>query len=342
MWTKFASKVVLGAAMAALPVVADAADHMFFKGKSIEVIIGYSAGGTYDATARLLARHMPRYVPGEPTMVPQNMTGAGSLKAIVHLYNVANKDGTAVGMIGRGYPTAPIFFPDKAKYDPAKFNPIGSTSTEVSLAVVWHTTPFRTLADLQDKQVIVGATGLTDDTGRNALLVRNLTGAKIKIVTGYPGGNEVTQAMERGEVDGRFGWSWGSIRNRAKDWLDKKKIRILLQMGLKKASDLPDTPLIMDYARNDLDRQALELVFAPQAMAWPLVAPPGVPPQRLATLRKAFDEVVKDEAFNKEAQKLRIDVEPVSGTEMQEIVERLSKFDRKVIDRALALAMPKK
>lgn len=308
-----------------------------FKGKTISVLIGYAPGGTYDATARLLSRHMPRHIPGNPTMVPQNMAGAGSIKAILHLYNVAPKDGTALAMVARSYPIEPIFNPENAKYDPTRFNPIGSTSSETSVGVSWHTTPFKTFDDLLKNEITVGATGTTDDTGRFPVLVRKLTGAKIKIVQGYPGGNNVTMAMERGEVQGRFGWSWGSVKSRSKAWLDEKKINLLMQMSLKKAEDLPNTPFIMDYAKSELDRQALELIFAPQVTAWPLIAPPDVPADRLAILRKAFDDTVKDKAFIAEATKLRIDVEPVSGAEMQQLVQRIRGFDRKVIDRALEL-----
>jgi tripartite-type tricarboxylate transporter receptor subunit TctC len=313
----------------------------FYKGRKIDVLIGYAAGGTYDATARLISRHMPKYIPDSPVMIPQNMPGSGSIKAILHLYEVAPKDGTALGMMARSYAIEPIFFPDQAKYDPKRFNPIGSTSTEVSVGVVWHTKPFNSLADLQQRELILGATGTTDDTGRFPMILKNLTGAKIKIVQGYPGGNNITQAMEAGEVDGRFGWSWGSVKSRSKQWLDEKKIRILVQMALQKAKDLPDVPLIMDFAKTDLDRQALELIFAPQAVAWPLIAPPGVPLERVELLRRAFDKTMQDPQFLAEAAKLAIEVEPVKGEAMQALVERLSKIDRKAADRALELSAVK-
>ncbi len=330
------SALLCGLALYASSRFAQAADD-HFKGKKIDILIGYSAGGTYDATARLLARHMPKYIPGNPTVIPQNLPGSGSIKAILHLYSVAPKDGTTLAMITRGYPIEPIFYPDRAKYDPKLFNPIGSTSKEVSVGVVWHDKPFHSLADLQHRQLVIGATGPTDDTGRFPMILRNLTGAKIKLVQGYPGGNNVTQAMETGEVDARFGWSWGSVKSRARHWLDEKKIRILIQMALQKAPDLPDVPLIMDFAKNEQDRQALEMIFAPQAIAWPLIAPPGVPKEIVNTLRRAFDKTLHDPQFISEAAKLAIDVEPVTGEEMQKIVERITSFDRKVIDRALAL-----
>lgn len=339
MGIKHVMGLLLAATGCAIAMPASAQED-FFKGKSITVLIGYAPGGTYDATARLLSRHMLNHIPGHPTMVPTTMAGAGSIKAILHLYTVAPKDGTVLGMVARSYSIEPIFNPETAKYDPTRFNPIGSTSSEVSVGVAWHTTPFKTFDDILKSEITVGATGTTDDTGRFPVLTRRLTGAKIKIVQGYPGGNDVTLAMERGEVQGRFGWSWGSVKSRSKDWLDQKKINILMQMSLKKADDLPDTPFIMDYAKTDLDRQALELIFAPQVTAWPLIAPPGLPADRLAVLRKAFDATVKDKAFIAEANKIRIDVEPVTGQEMQKIIQRISSFDRSVVDRALELTAP--
>ena len=314
-----------------------AAQTEFFAGKTITVLIGYAAGGTYDATGRLLARHMARNIPGQPVMVPQNMPGSGGIKTILNLYTVAPRDGTTLGMLSRSYPIEPVFNPQSAKYDPRRFIPIGSTSTEVSVGVVWHTHGVRTLDDLQTRQITTGATGVTDDTGRFPTLLRNLTGARIKVITGYPGGNDVTAAMEKGEVDARFGWSWGSLKSRSKPWLDDKKVNILVQMALEKAHDLPDVPLIMDFAKTDIDRKALELLFAPQMVAWPLVAPPDVPADRVATLRKAFNDTMADPAFVAEATRLRIDVEPVTGEAMQKIVERLGTFDRAVVDRALEL-----
>ena len=328
--------LLLAAAVGAIATPASAQEDLF-KGKTINVLIGYAPGGTYDATARMLSRHMPNHIPGRPTMVPQNMAGAGSIKAILHLYTVAPKDGTTLGMVARSYSIEPVFNPESAKYDPTKFNPIGSTSSETSVGVAWHTTPFKTFDDIMKNEITVGATGPLDDTGRFPVLVRKLTGAKIKIVQGYPGGNDVTIAMERGEVEGRFGWSWGSIKSRAKNWLDEKKINLLMQMALTKAEDLPDTPFIMDYAKSERDKQALELIFAPQITAWPLIAPPGLPADRLAVLRKAFDDTMKDTAFLADAEKLRIDVEPVQGVAMQKIVERISGFDRSVVERALEL-----
>jgi tripartite-type tricarboxylate transporter receptor subunit TctC len=337
---RIASVVVVSGLAAVLPAVPGAnaqSVESFYKGKNINVIIGYAPGGLYDITARLISRHMGRKVPGQPTFIPQNMASSSSIRAILHLYNVAAKDGTTLGVVARTYPIDPLLTPMDQKYDPLKFNPIGSTSSEVSVAVTWHTSPVKTFSDLFTREVTVGSTGMTDDTGRFPLLAKTLTGAKIKIVTGYPGGNDVTMAMEKEEVEGRFGWSWGSVKSRSKQWLDEKKINIILQMAMKKAPDLPDTPFIMDFAKTELDKQALELLFAPQAFAWPLVAPPDVPADRLAALRKGFDDTMKDEAFLAEAKKLTIEIEPMSGVEMDALIKHILSFPSAAVERAQAL-----
>lgn len=318
------------------PAVADAVAD-FYKDRQMTIVCGYSAGGTYDRTARLLAKHLGKHLPGNPSLIVKNMPGTGSIKAILHLYNVAPKDGSTLGVVARSYPIEPAFEPEKAKYDPSRFIPLGSTSTEVSVAVTWHESPVKSFKDLMARETTFGATGFRDDTGRFPLLARNLTGAKIKVVTGYPGGNEVTMAMERGEVEGRFAWSWGSVKSRSRPWLDGRKINIIAQMGLAKARDLPNVPLLLDYATTPQDRAALELLFAPQAVAWPLIAPPDVPADRVAALRKAFDATMTDAEFVAEATKQRIDVDPVSGAEMEAIVKRIVTFDKSVIDRAKAL-----
>ena len=320
---------------------AETVEKEFYAGKPITVLIGYAAGGTYDATARLLSRHMGRHIPGNPVFLPQNLPGSGGIKTILNLYSVAPRDGTTLGMLSRSYPLEPAFNPQSARYDPRLFNPIGSTSREVSVGVVWYTKQIKHVDDLYKTQITTGATGTTDDTGRFPTLLVNLTGAKIKVITGYPGGNDVTMAMEKGEVDARFGWSWGSLKSRSRNWLDEKKVDIIVQMGLQKAADLPDVPIIMDFAKTETDRKALEFLFTPQVTAWPLVAPPNVPKERVALLRDAFMQTMKDPEFLAEAARLSIDVDPVPGEQMQELVERISGFDRSVVERALELTVAK-
>jgi tripartite-type tricarboxylate transporter receptor subunit TctC len=336
-------RVALVAILAALagPALADPVAD-FYKGKDLTIVVGYSPGGLYDITARLLARHYADHLPGKPTIIVENSPGAGGITTLLRLYNTAPHDGSVIGMVSRSYPVDPLFNPAARKYDPVRFNPIGATSSEVSMAVTWYTSKVKTFDDLMKTSVTFGATGLIDDTGRFGLLAKNLTGAKVELVMGYPGGNDITNAMEKGEVDGRFGWSWGSIKSRARPWLEGKKINIVLQQALKKASDMPDTPFIMDFAKTDQDKAALELIFAPQTFAWPFIAPPDVPADRLQALRDAFDATMKDPAFLADAGKLNIEIDPVSGKEMEALIKRILSFDASVVARADVLTKPMK
>lgn len=317
---------------------AENSESDIYAGKHITILIGYAAGGTYDMTARLLSRHMGNHIPGNPIFLPQNLPGSGGIKTILNLYSVAPRDGTSLGMLPRSYALEPAFNPETARYDPKLFIPIGSTSKEVSVGVVWSTKKISNVRDLYSKQITVGATGATDDTGRFPTLFAKLSGAKIKVITGYPGGNDITMAMEKGEVDGRFGWSWGSLKSRSHSWLDEHKIDILVQMGMEKAQDLPNVPLIMDFAKTDIDRKALEFLFTPQVTAWPLVAPPAVADDKIKLLRHAFDETMKDQAFIDDAGKVNIEIDPVTGQVMQNLITRITSFDKNVVDRALQLS----
>ncbi|HEU4359591.1 MAG TPA: tripartite tricarboxylate transporter substrate-binding protein [Xanthobacteraceae bacterium] len=292
----------------------------FYKGKTIDLYIGYSAGGGYDVYARALARHMGRFIPGDPTIVPKNMPGAGSLVLANWLYNVAPKDGSAFGMIGRGTAFDPLLGSTKAQFDAAKFNWIGSMNDEVSVCVAWHTSGIAKLQDVTQKELTVGGTGPAADTDQFPKVLNATIHTKFKIIPGYPGGNDIDLAMERGEVMGRCGWSWSSVVATHKRWIDDKKINILVQLSLTKHADLPNVPLVMDFAKTDEERQIFKLVFARQPMGRPFLAPPGVPADRTATLRKAFMDAMKDPGFLAEAEKMQLEIDPVSGDAVQAIV----------------------
>jgi tripartite-type tricarboxylate transporter receptor subunit TctC len=311
----------------------------FYKGKTINLIVGFSPGGTYDLTARLLGRHVGNHIPGKPSVVVQTMTGAGGFTAVMYLYNSAARDGTVIGMPPRNFPIAP-FANDQLRYDGHGFNVIGSTTTEVQVCAVWHAAGVSKIDDLLTREITAGITSYYDDIGSLTLVTKNITGVKLKIINGYPGGNDISTAMEKGEVDAECGWSWGSMKTRARPWLEQKKVNVILQIGSKKASDLPDVPFIMDYAKNDLDRKALELLMAPDAFAWPFVAPPGVPAERVATLRQAFDGAMKDPALLAEAKQMNLEINPIGGAEIQEKIKRILDFDPAVIARAKELVNP--
>jgi tripartite-type tricarboxylate transporter receptor subunit TctC len=293
----------------------------FYRGKSLDLYIGYSAGGGYDVYARALARHMGRFIPGNPTIVPKNMPGAGSLVLANWLYNVAPKDGTAFGMIGRGTGFDPLLGSTKAQFDATKFNWLGSMNDEVSVCVAWHTTGINTLEQVKQRELTVGGSGPAADTDQFPKVLNATIGTKFKIVTGYPGGNDVDLAMERGEVMGRCGWSWSSVIATHQSWLDDKKINVLVQLSLKRHPDLPNVPLVMDFAKTEQQAQTFKLVFARQPMGRPFLAPPAVPADRVAALRKAFMETLRDREFLAESEKMKLEINPVSGDEVQKIVQ---------------------
>ena len=332
-------RALVVAAVIALPVSAGHAQSPaeFYKGKTVEVYIGYSVGGAYDAHARLLARHMGKHIPGNPTLVPKNMEGAGSLRLANWLYGVAPKDGTVMGIIGRGIPFDPLLGRGGAQFEATKFSWIGSANDEVSICAAWHTTPIDNFADLQAKEMIVGGTGGSADTDQFPRVLNGVFGTKMKVISGYPGGNDINLAMERGEVQGRCGWSWSSVGATHPAWIKDKKIKILVQLSLAKHPELPDVPLIMDFAKTEEQKRILRLIFARQVMGRPFLAPPGIPADRLAALRKAFMDTMKDPNYLAEANKSELEITPVSGEEIQKLVEEVYQTPKEVAGKAAAM-----
>src|SRR5947209_9856862 len=260
----------------------------FYKGRNVEVYVGYSVGGGYDFYARMLARYLGKHLPGNPTIVPKNMEGAGSLRLANWIYNVAAKDGSVFGIIGRGTGFDPLLGHKGAQFDATKYSWLGSANNEVSVCVAWETSGIQKFEDLFTKELTVGGTAAAADTDQFPRVLNGMLGTKMKIVTGYPGGNDVGLAMERGEVSGRCGWSWSSVKSTHPDWVLDKKIKVLVQLALENHPELSDVPLVTDLAKTDEQRQILKLIFARQVMGRPFLAPPGVPEDRLAALRKAF------------------------------------------------------
>jgi tripartite-type tricarboxylate transporter receptor subunit TctC len=317
-------------ALGPLPVASAQSPADFYKGKTIDLYIGYSAGGGYDVYARALARHMARFIPGNPTILAKNMPGAGSLVLANWLYNVAPRDGTAFGIIARGTAFDPLLGSTKAQFDASKFNWIGSMNDEVSVCVAWHTTGITTLEQVERNELTVGGSGPVADTDQFPKVLNATIGTRFKIVTGYPGGNDVDLAMERGEVMGRCGWSWSSVIATHKSWIDDKKINVLVQLSLSKHVDLPHVPLIMDFARTEEQKQIFKLVFARQPMGRPFLVPPGIPAERVAVLRKAFIDTMKSGEFLAEAGKMQLEINPVSGDAVQKIVQEVYRTPKAV------------
>jgi tripartite-type tricarboxylate transporter receptor subunit TctC len=297
----------------------------FYKGKTVDLYIGYSAGGAYDVYARLIARFIGKHLPGNPIVVPRNMEGAGSLRLANWLYNVGPKDGTAFGTFGRGTAFDPLLGLQGASFDATKFTWIGSANDEVSVCVAWNTAGIKTFEELYDKELIVGGTGGSADTDQFPKIINGVLGTKMRIIAGYPGGNDINLAMQRGEVKGRCGWSWSSVKATQMPWVTDKTITVLVQLSLAKHPDLPDVPLVMDLAKTDEQRQLLKLVFARQVMGRPYAAPPGIPADRAAALRKAFDDTMVDKDFMAEADKIGLEITPVNGQKIQDLVTEIYK-----------------
>jgi hypothetical protein len=309
----------------------------FYKGKAIEVYIGTSVGGGYDAYTRILSRHMGKYMPGNPVLVPKNMAGGGGIRLANFLYNAAPKDGLVFGTFNRGIGFEPLLGNKAAQFDATRFNWIGSTNDEVSLCVAWHTTGIVRYQQVQERELVVGASGTGADTYQFPKTANGVLGTKFRIVTGYPGGNDIDLAMERQEVQGRCGWSWSSVKATHPSWLPEKKFNILFQMGLSKHPELPDTPLIMDLAKTDEDRAIFKLIFGRQVMAWPFVTPPGVPPERVDALRTAFTATMRDKDFLADAAKAKFEIRGVTGAAIQKLVEEIYQTPPSVVRRTMEL-----
>jgi tripartite-type tricarboxylate transporter receptor subunit TctC len=311
--------VVLAVLPASLACAQSPAD--FYKGRTLDFYIGYSVGGGYDLYARTIGRHLGKHIPGNPTVVMKNMEGAGSLRLANWMFRVAPKDGSVIATIGRGTGFDPILGQKGAQFDGTKFTWIGSANNEVSVCVAWNATSGITkFEDLFTKEMTVGGTSMSADTDQFPRILNGVLGTKMKIVSGYPGGNDVVLAMERGEVKGRCGWSWSSVMSTHKAWLDEKKMTVLAQLALQKHPDLPNVPLITELAKNDEQRQILRLIFARQVMGRPYFAPPGIPADRAEALRKAFMETMQDKDFLADADKAQLEITPVGGEEVQKLV----------------------
>ncbi len=323
-------------AMTAGPVLAQASVESFYKGKQIDMVIGYSPGGGYDAYARLVARHMGNFVPGNPNIVARNMPGGGSRVAAAFVYKIAPKDGSVLATADQSLSLAQAIGDKGIQFDTTKFLYIGNPSQENNTTVTWATSGIKTIEDATKQEVPMGATGGSTSSqyprAMNALL-----GTKFKIILGYPGGNDINLAMEKGEVAGRGSNSWASWKSTRPDWLSNKKINILVQIGLTKAPDLPDVPLLMDLAKNESDRAVLKLLSAPSAIGRPIFTTPGVPEERVKALRAAFEKMVKDPGFIEEAKKSNLEVDPLSGEELQKIVNDIIATPKETAERLASI-----
>ena len=334
-WHRIALVVCLAIAVPNALASAVRADDVeeFYKGKSIRVVIGHSAGGGYDLYARLLSKHLRKHIPGQPTIVPQSMTGAGGLRVTNYLYSTASKDGTVIGTFSRSIPTIPLLTPP-GTFDARKFTWLGSMSSETSLCLTGGRSAVKTWQDMLTTRLVMGGQAVGTDSDIYARLYKNVLGAQIRIVSGYPGTTEITLAMERGEVDGICGLSWGTVKVSHPEWRKNKSVNFLVQAGLRKDPDLPDVPFAMDLVNEPEKKQILYLHFAPQAMGRPFAAPPDIPADRKAALIRAFDATMRDPELLAEAAKQRMDIDPMTGKEIDELLARIYATPSGVVAKA--------
>jgi tripartite-type tricarboxylate transporter receptor subunit TctC len=311
----------------------DATADFYKRNNTIRLVVGSEPGGGYDAYARLLSRHLGKHIPGNPNFVVQNMPGAGGIVAANWLYNVAPKDGTAMGQTQRLVPFQQIMGEPGPAFETAKFNWLGSLASEVTVCVSWKaSTDVKTFDDLRKKELIIGGSG-PNDTETVPALLNNVLGTKFKLISGYPSSTAITLAMERGEVHAVCS-SWSSLKTRNAHWFrGEPKVNFLVQESTQKHPELPNVPLALDYATNQEDRDLIEFNDARLAVGRPFMLPPGVPPERVKALRAAFDKMVQDKEFLADAEKEKRELDPVSGDEMQKLFERLAKTPKKLLDR---------
>jgi tripartite-type tricarboxylate transporter receptor subunit TctC len=313
------------AGLGAHPALAADSVEAFYKGKTMQLLIGFGPGGGYDLYGRAVARHMGRFIPGNPTIVPQNMAGAGSVRAASSLYNAAPRDGTVIGTFSRGIIVDTLLGANKGQFEAQNFGWLGSVTNEVSVCGFSRSSGIRTWDDMLTRDTTVGSSGTADDLGVYANVLRSVFNAKLKLISGYPGTADILLAVERGELGGLCGWSWSTLKSRSKKLYDSGEIAVPVQLGLTAHEDLPNVPLVTTLTKDPAKVAVLELIFSRQTLARPFAAPPGIPEERLRALRAAFDATMRDKEFLAEAQKLDLEVRPVSGAEIDALVANLSK-----------------
>jgi tripartite-type tricarboxylate transporter receptor subunit TctC len=308
----------------------------FYRGRTVQAVVGYTPGSTFELYLRMFVRHFGRHVPGNPNIVVQHMPGAGSLKATGYLAGIAPKDGSTIGMINPVTTIEPMIDPANAKFDARTFNWLGSLNSEISTCGFWKN-DLKTIADLKRRQIVVGSTGPSSGSTVDARVLGPLAGIDFKVVPGYPGLTEVRLAAERGEVDGHCGLLVSAIKTDVWEAFKAGRISVPVQMGLQKHTELPDVPNAYDLATKEEDRQLFRLIFGPWAFGRPLLAPPDTPKDRVAALRAAFKAAVTDPAFLAEAQKINMEIQPTAPEAIEKVVDDILKTPPPVVERARGL-----
>jgi tripartite-type tricarboxylate transporter receptor subunit TctC len=313
----------------------------FYKGRAVTVVVSSSAAGGYDTLARALARHMGKHLPGNPAFIVRNMPGAGGMTATNFLYNNADKDGSVIGLVQNNTPFEPLFGTKEARYDPVKFNWLGSPSSETAMVLLWHTVPVSTLTDLKAREVAVGVSGANSTPAFFTRLLNATLGTKMKPINGYPGQNDVLLAMERRELDGHPSAFFSSVRSTRPTWLREKTAKAILQYGPEKLAELADVPFAPDLVTSEEDKLTMQAAFAPLALGRPFLIPPGVPAERVAALRAAFAATMANAEFLAEGERMGLGLNaPRTGAQIQEVMERAYQSPPGVIERLRQLNTP--
>jgi tripartite-type tricarboxylate transporter receptor subunit TctC len=311
-----------------------AAADDFYAGKTLSIIV--DGGGAYETYARMLAQHLPKYIPGRPAVIVQEMPGAAGVRAANYLYNIAPRDGTVLAGLHGAVLTAPLLNPNAAAFDVTRFSWIGNVTRDTYVGYVWHTSPVQSLEEARSKQLVLGGTSVGGNGIDMAIVARDVFGLKVKIVAGYRTSADTKIALERGEIDGTFANLWTSLKQT--DWLAKGLVRVIVQHGSQRHPELPATPLFRDLARDDTERQMLDILGVREEITRPYLAPPELPAERLQILRRAFDAVLGDPAYRAGMQRQQLEVEdPLSGEELAGVVDRIAKTPPAVVQRLVML-----
>src|ERR1700686_1189731 len=342
MLVRFASRILAAAAAAGIACIPAAASAQgapdFYRGKQLTMLIASGAGGGYDAYARTLARYMTKHIPGNPVIVPKNVPGAGGLIAANTLYNNAAPDGLTFAALTNGVAMDPLFGETAGRFEARKFNWLGSIGKLENICVTWQGSPITRIEQARTREVAVSASGATGNSAIMPKIVNQFLGTKFKVIGGYTEGSGVTLALERGEVDGVCGLSYSTLKTMRPDWFRDRKLNIILQIGLQKLKDLPNVPSAIDLVSDPDSKKVLELILIRQEMGRPFAMPPGVPADRVAIMRRAFDATLKDPDFLAEAAKLQLEIDPLSGPETAGLLNRAYNAPKPIVARAAQLA----
>ncbi|MFN3891353.1 MAG: Bug family tripartite tricarboxylate transporter substrate binding protein [Beijerinckiaceae bacterium] len=320
---------------AAAPGAALAQD--FYKDRQINMLVASGVGGGYDVYARALGRHMPRHIPGNPVFVARNMPTAGGLTAANTLFNTSERDGTVIAALTNGVPMDPLFGVKEAKFDGRKFSWIGSMGKLQNVCATWHTSPIKTIQYAQKREVVVGASGTTSNSSIMPRIANEVLGTRFRVINGYDPSSGLNKALEGGEVEGICGLGWSTLTASRPDWIRDNRLNVLVQFGFEKLPELPNVPAALDLVTDPEKRAILELILVRQETGRPIVAPPEVPTDRMAILRKGFDATMKDADFLAEAKKLQLDIDPLDAAAVEKLLAKAYGAPKNIVEAAARL-----